>query len=165
MVYVTVSPSFGVGLLVCLMTSRSAYFGVSVAVALLLPGVGSGSTTAVISAVFVCGDGMVPAAGIRTVAGRSSVTLAFGCSVPIVQIPVPGSYDPCDGAMPAVSSNNPDVGKVSVSSIPVATLGPAFVTVTVNVMVSPTLGVGSLTVFETRKSAVFTVNVAASLVL
>ena len=78
---------------------------------------------------------------------------------------MPVSYDPCDGAMPAVSSDNPDVGKVSVSSIPVATFGPAFVTVTVNVMVSPTLGVGSLTVFETRKSAVFTVNVAESFVL
>ena len=62
-VYVTVSPSLGVGSLVCLMTERSAYFGVSVAVALLLLLFGSGSDTAVISAIFVCGDGMVPAAG------------------------------------------------------------------------------------------------------
>ena len=41
----------------------------------------------------------------------------------------------------------------STTLIPVASLGPLFVTSTLNVISSPTLGVSSLTVFTTDKSA------------
>ena len=49
--------------------------------------------------------------------------------------------------------------------MPVAVSGPSLVTVTVNEIVSPTFGVALLTVFSTRRSAVFTVKLAELLVL
>jgi hypothetical protein len=45
-----------------------------------------------------------------------------------------------------------------------AVSGPRFESVIVNVIVSPTFGVGLLTVFTTARSAVLTVNVAEPVV-
>src|SRR4051812_27135863 len=56
-------------------------------------------------------------------------------------------------------------GSGSVIRTPVAVLGPLLVRVTVKVMVSPTLGVASLTVFVTARSARCGVSVALAVLL
>ena len=61
------------------------------------------------------------------------------------------SYVPCDGV--AETSVSP-AGNGSVTSAPVAPSGPLFVSVTVNVTVSPTFGVASSTDFAIARSAV-----------
>ena len=89
------SPSFGSASVDVLMTSRSAYFGVSVAVALLFARSGSGSATAVISTTFVCGDGIVPGVdGASTFAVITRSCDVFGSISGTAQTPVPESYVP-----------------------------------------------------------------------
>ena len=92
--------------------------------------------------------------GAFTVAVIVSVCLlaAPTFTVPTVQTPVPALYEPWLGvALTYVSSAL--TGKVSVNFTLWAVLGPLFVTVTVNVIVSPTFGVALLTVFTTARSA------------
>ena len=57
---------------------------------------------------------------------------------------------PCDGV---ADTNVRPAGSASVTTTPVAGLGPAFATVTVNVTVSPTNGAGRSTVLVTPTSA------------
>ncbi len=71
------------------LTPRSAYFGVSVAVPVLLPGLESGSADFVTVATFVWAAGIVFTAGASTFAWMVSV-LAFAAptaKVPTVQRP------------------------------------------------------------------------------
>ena len=87
------SPTPGWTLSVVFLTPRSAYFGVSVAEPVLLPGLGSGSAELVTVATLVCAIGIVLTAGASTRAVIVSV-LAFPApesTVPTSQIPVPGS--------------------------------------------------------------------------
>nr|WP_235857703.1 hypothetical protein [Paenibacillus albiflavus] len=56
-------------------------------------------------------------------------------------------------------------GSKSVTSTPVALSGPLFVTVTVKVIVSPTFGVASLTVFVMERPACWGVIVADDVLL
>ena len=158
------SPTFGCGLSVCLVTARSAYFGVSVAVPVLLPGLESGSAEFVTVATFVWAAGIVFTAGARTVAVIVSVSAFVGPvrTVPTSHTPVVWLYVPWLGV--AERNVSPAVGNCSVTSTRWAVLGPLFVSVTVNVIVSPTFGVGLLTVFTTARSAVLTVNVAEPVV-
>ena len=91
-----VSPTFGCTLLVVFFKPRSAYFGVSVAVPVLLPGFGSGSAELVTVATFVWAAGIVLTAGASTSAVSVSVLAlpAPVATVPTVQIPVPWSNVP-----------------------------------------------------------------------
>ena len=158
------SPTFGCGLSVCLVTARSAYFGVSVAVPVLLPGLESGTAEFVTVATLVWAAGIVFTAGARTFAVIVSVCLfaAPTATVPTVHRPFVSLYVPWLGVAERYCS--PAVGNWSVTSTSWAALGPLFVSVTVNVIVSPTFGVGLLTVFTTARSAVLTVNVAEPVV-
>ena len=84
----TLSPTLGVGLLTVLVSARSACCGVTVADAVLLPGLGSNWSECVIVAVFVCGEGE------STVASMTSVWGVPTTTVPTVHSPVAGSYVP-----------------------------------------------------------------------
>ena len=143
-VKVIVSPTFGVGLLTVLVIARSACCGVSVALAVLLPGLGSNWSAAVMVAVLVC------AAGPATVAVRVSVACAPLASAPTVQRPVAGSYVPWLGRNETRGS---PAGSRSVTSTPVASAGPLSPSVTVKVTVSPTLGRGLLTLLLSARLA------------
>src|SRR5262249_49075911 len=99
---------------------------------------------AVIVAVLVCGSGLVTVARIVSVRGDPTTT------VPTVHSPVLESYVPW--VVVADTNVNPE-GSRSVTWAPVAVSGPLLLSVTVNVTVSPTLGVGSLTVFASARSA------------
>ena len=149
----TVSPTFGWTLFVVFLTPRSAESGVSVAVPVLLPGLGSNSSAAVTVATLVCDEGTVLTAGASTRAVIRSVLAAATptSTVPTVQTPVPVLNVPWLGT--AERSCRPATGKESVISTLLAESGPRFETVTVNVIVSPTFGVGSLTVLATARSA------------
>ena len=82
-VYVTVSPTFGVGLLTVLASARSACCGVTTALAVLFAALGSNWSAWLIVAVFV--DGF----GLATVATMTSVWAVERSRFPIVQVPVP----------------------------------------------------------------------------
>ena len=86
------SPTFGVALLTCLSTARSAYCGVSVAVSVLLPGLGSNSLPDTV-AVLVTGAG-APLTGLSTVAVITRTGKSAVVTVPIVQMPEPDTYVP-----------------------------------------------------------------------
>jgi hypothetical protein len=157
---------FGWTLEVVFLTPRSAYKGVTVAVPVLLPGLGSGSLVAVTVATFVEAAGIAPG----VVGGRTSAWIvsvwADGpptATVPTCQTPVPASKLPWLGA--ADRNCRPAAGNWSVTSTPWATLGPRFESVIVNVTVSPTLGVGSSTVLTTARSAVLAVIVTVPAVV
>ena len=123
------------------------------AVPVLLPGLGSYSSAFVTVATFVRAGGIVFTAGASTRAVITSVS-AFAeptSTVPTVQTPVPALNVPWLGA--AERYCRPPVGNVSVISTLLAESGPRFETVTVNVIVSPTFGFGSLTVLATARSA------------
>ena len=81
-VKVIVSPTLGVASLTVLVSARSACWGVSVALAVLLPVFGSNWSASLMVAVLVC------AAGLTTVAVMVSVCGAPGPTVPTVQTPV-----------------------------------------------------------------------------
>src|SRR5207253_10997447 len=82
-VKVTVSPTFGVGLSTLFSTARSACCGVSVALLLLLPALGSNWSARLIAAVFIC------ALGLTTVALNVSVRADSVSTVPTVHTPLP----------------------------------------------------------------------------
>ena len=81
-VKVIVSPTLGVGLLTVLVNARSACCGVSVTLAVLLPGLGSNWSAWLIVAVLVCGSGLTTVAWISSVWGVPTLT------VPTVHTPV-----------------------------------------------------------------------------
>src|SRR5262249_8288081 len=126
-------------------TWRSACWGVSVALAWLLVGSGSNWSEWLTVAVFVW------ALGLTTRAVRiSSVCSTDGATVPTVQLPLPLSYAPWVGV--ALSRLRP-AGSGSKTVTFVAGLGPLLPKLTVNVTVSPTLGVGLSTDLVTARSA------------
>ena len=86
------SPTFGVASLTCLSTAKSAYCGVSVTVSVLLSGLGSYSLPDTV-AVLVTGAG-APLNGLSTVAVITRTGKSAVVTVPIVQTPVPGTYEP-----------------------------------------------------------------------
>src|ERR1700730_8410094 len=83
-----VSPTLGAALLTVLVTARSACWGVSVALLLLLPGWGSTWSARATEAVFVC------ALGLTTFALSVSVAVAALPRAPTVQVPKPPLHDP-----------------------------------------------------------------------
>src|SRR5207302_9386833 len=82
-VKVSVSPTLGVGLLTVLVIAKSACCGVSMALLLLLPMLGSNWSAWLMAAVLVW------ALGLTTLALSSSVALPALFAVPTVQMPVP----------------------------------------------------------------------------
>src|SRR5262249_8021616 len=145
-----------VGLLTVLVTCRSACCGVSMALAVLLPVIGSNWSAAVAVAVFVWAAGLVTRAWICKVWG------AVGVTVPTVQIPGALAYVPWLGV--AVTNTRP-AGKRSVNATSVVGSGPALVSVTVKAIMSPSLRVGLLTVLVTCKSACCGVSVTLAVLL
>ena len=151
-VKVTVSPTLGAGSSTVLVSDRSAA-GATVStasswsswVASLSPGVESGSpwSEAATCATFV----IVPLA--VTVATMSMLATPPSRSVPTVQVPATGSNAP---PLSSLTYAKP-LGSVSDTMTPVAVSGPPLATVTVNVTVSPTSGVVSLTAFVRLRSA------------
>ena len=115
-------------------------------------------------ATLVWTGGRVPGSGARTRAAIVRVCAFAGPTptVPTFQLPLAESYVPWLGV--ADTKSSPENGNRSCTSTSWATLGPAFESVTVKVMVSPTFGVASLTVFTTARSADEVVKVATSLV-
>src|SRR5262249_37811458 len=105
---------------------------------------------------------LVWAAGLTTVAVSVSVALAAPASVPTAHRPVPLSYEPRPGT---ADTNWSPAGSKSVTATPVAASGPLLGSVTVNVTVSPTLGVGFLTDFLSARSACCGFSVALPLLL
>src|SRR5262249_44010787 len=91
-VNVIVSPTLGVASLTDLATARSAWCGVSVALAVLFPGSGSNWSAWLIVAVFVC------ALALDTRAAMISVCGAAVDTVPTVHSPVVLLYVPALGA-------------------------------------------------------------------
>src|SRR3954468_23141573 len=83
-----VSPTLGVGLLTDLARARSACWGVSVALAVLLPGFGSNWSAALMVAVLVRAPALSTRAWICRVCGVAVVT------VPTTQVPVLLVYVP-----------------------------------------------------------------------
>jgi hypothetical protein len=81
-VKVTVWPTLGVGLFTVLVRARSACCGVTVELALLLPGSGSNWSAALIVAVFVS------ALGLTTFAWICKIGAAAAATVPTVHRPV-----------------------------------------------------------------------------
>src|ERR1700674_2013471 len=116
-----------------------------------LPVTGSGCTSPVLVAVFVV------VAVVVTVATMVSVAFAPLIKPPRFQTPVTGLYVPALGV--AETNVNP-AGTRSVTTTPVALLGPLFVTVTVNVTLELSGGVGLSTTFATAMSAAWPVTVA-----
>src|SRR6185312_9912065 len=98
----------------------------------------------VIVAVFVYEPGLMTRVMITSVSGEPGLT------APTLHRPVLGSYVPWLGF--ALTKFSP-AGNRSVTCTPVASDGPLLVRVTVKVMVSPTLGVASLTDLVTARSA------------
>src|SRR5437763_807563 len=103
------------------------------------------------STVFVCVVLLTTVAWIARVNGVAVVT------VPTVQMPVADAYVPWLGL--AVTKVNP-AGSRSFTVTLVAESGPLLVRVIVKVMGSPTLGVLSLTVLASARSAFCGVSVA-----
>src|SRR6516164_3795451 len=123
-----VSFTLGVGSLTCLPTTRSACSGFTVALALLLAGLGSNWLLWLIVAVLVCG------LGLSTRAVRVRVWAADGSTAPTSQTPVPGVY------VPRLGLNDRSVSPAGSRSWTVTLLaasGPRSLRVTVKVMVSP----------------------------
>ena len=92
--------------------------------------------------------------GVLTVAMINNVGFAPLATVPTVHTPVALSYAPCEGVadtkvMPA--------GNVSVTETLVAESGPALLTVTVNVTLSPMSGAALLTVVALVFAALLTI--------
>ena len=85
-----------------------------------------------------------------------------GVTVPTVQTPVPRRRCPgCGVGRHEGQARRQQVGHLT----PVAASGPVLVSVTVKMIVSPTLGVGLLTVLVTARSACCGVSVALALLL
>ena len=146
------SPTFGVGSLTVLKTARSACSGVSVAVPVLLPGFGSGVVEVAV-AVLVC-EGAEPEDGVSTVATIVSVSTAPERTLPSVQLPETSLYDPADAV--ALTNCRPvSPATASATTTLAAESGPRFSSLTVNVTVSPTFGLGLSTVLATTRSAAF----------
>ena len=106
---------------------------------------------------------LVCAAGLTTVAVMVSVCGTPGLTVPTV-------HTPADGVVGALARGRADTkvspaGSRSVTCTPVAASGPLLVRVTVKVIWSPTLGVASLTVLVTARSACWGVSVALAVLL
>ena len=143
---------FGVGSLTILKTAKSACSGVAVALSVLLPGFGS-VVSEVAVAVLVWGSAG-PEAGVSTVATIVSVSTAPDKTLPTVQSPVLESYDPTEGV--ALSICRPvSPATASATTTLAAVSGPRFSSVTVNVTVSLTFGLGLSTVLATTRSAQF----------
>src|SRR5262249_48858276 len=159
-VNVTCWPTMGVGLLIPFVTWMSALStALSETLDWSLAGLGSASVCAVFVAV------LTSAPGVFTDATRVSV--ADGADSgrgPIVHIPDVGSYVPCDG----VAETSASPANRSVTTTPLASLGPVLVAVTVNVTFCPTAGVGLSTVFwmpTSAEGAAFSVATAESLLV
>src|SRR5438045_1257475 len=133
-----VSPRLGAALLTDLVITRSARCGVSVALALSLPVLGSNWSRALTVAVFVW------ASGLSTVAVMIRVALPRLATAPTSHTPVPEVYVPWLGVLLTIVS---PAGNRSVTLMPLASLGPLLVSVMVKVIVSSTLGVALLTTF------------------
>ena len=88
------------------------------------------------------------APGWSTLATSVSVASASQSSAPTVQMPVAGSYEPCEGA---ADTNESPAGSASAIVTPVAGLGPRFVARTVNVTVSPTSAVAAIDILVDRE--------------
>src|SRR6516162_6633445 len=99
MVNVTVSPTLGVALLTDFDRDRSDCCGVSVALAVLLPVLGSNWSLWLTAAVFVFPSGLTTLARICRVCGTAAVT------VPTVHTPVLETYVPWLGV--ALTNVNP----------------------------------------------------------
>src|SRR5262245_31003071 len=143
-VKVTTSPTFGLALSTTLVTTRSATCGRISAEAVLFSVFGSNSAADSTAAVFVIVDAVVT----RTMS--SSVAVPAAGLVPTVHTPLAEEYTPWLGF--DVTSASP-AGSTSLIDTPVASSGPTFDTVIVNVTVSPTFGRGLSTDFATTKSA------------
>ena len=105
---------------------------------------------------------LVSGSGLSTRAVRISVGVAVVRTSPTVQTPVELSYVPWLGVS---ETNVSPAGSRSVSTTLVAASGPALLSLTRKVIVSPTLGVGSLTVLATDRSACWGVSRTLSLLL
>src|SRR5260370_395693 len=150
------SPTFGVALLTDLLTARSACCGVSMALALLLALSGSNWSLCKMSAVLIRVPELTTVARICRVCGTAVVT------VPTFQTPVEAAYVPWLGVE---NRKDSPAGSTSCTLTLVALSGPLSVSVTVKVMMSPTLGVGLSTVLLRARSASWGVSVALALVL
>src|SRR5438270_801672 len=154
MVKVMVSPTLGVELFTVLTTARSACCGVSVALALLLPVLGSNWSARLMAAV------LVGALALATCATSRRVRAASVSTLPTVQIPVPLAYVPWLGL--AETKLSP-AGSASLTCTLLAAFGPLLLKVTVKVIVSPTLGVALLTLLLSARSACCGVSVTLAL--
>src|SRR5262245_36032338 len=105
---------------------------------------------------------LVRGSGLTTVATSCKVCGTVVVNVPTSQTPVLGLYAPRLGFDDTSVS---PAGKRSFTRTPVAVFGPALVKVIVNVIVSPTLGVLSLTVFVKARSACWGVSLALAALL
>src|SRR5689334_24066452 len=132
-----VPPTLGVALSTVLVTARSACCGVTVEDPLLLPGTVSVWSEWLTLAV------LVRPFGLTTVAVIGRVTVEPLAMVPMSQAPVIALYAPWLGV--ADTKFRP-AGSRSDTATLVAASGPLFLTLTVKVMVSPTLGVALSTV-------------------
>src|SRR5215813_743879 len=110
-----VSPTLGVGSLTVLATARSACCGVAVALAVLLPVLGSNWSLWLIVAVLVW------AAGLTTRASMVRVAFDPPARVPTLHRPVPSLYEPRLGV---ADTNWRPVGNRSLTATLVAASGP-----------------------------------------
>ena len=145
-VYSIVSPIDGSLLFTVLKISRSACFGVTEDVPVLLSRSGSGVVLVAVAVFSCCETG--PEEGASTLATSVSVGVAPEATVPSVQTPL--AKLPVLGV--ALTNCRP-AGSVSVRLTFNALLGPRFSSVIVNVTSSSTFGVELSTVFETMRSA------------
>jgi hypothetical protein len=127
-----------------------------VALAVLFPVFGSNWSACEMDAVFVC------ALGETTLATTRSVSAVPVLTVPTVHTPLIRTYLPRLGL---ADTNVSPAGSRSVTWTFVAASGPLFESVTVNVIVSPTFGVASLTFFASARSACCGAAVEPSLLL
>ena len=109
----------------------------------------SGRSPPITAAVFVIDPAAVTMA--RTVNVAFVATPEPGASsAPIVQMPVSGTYVPCDALADA---NVSPAGSTSRTRTPVACCGPSFAAMIVNVTTSPTTGARRSSVITTATSA------------
>src|SRR5207302_8668254 len=100
--------------------------------------------------------------GLVTVASRANVRANAVSTFPTVHRPVPLLYAPWLGV---AETNIKPAGRASCTVTLVAELGPASLSVIVNVIVSPTLGLVSLTVLVRTRSACWGVSLTEALLL
>src|ERR1700687_4780919 len=139
----TLVPKSGGTFETVLVVAMSADCPVTVAEAELLPATGSTWSSALFVAVFVSGDVLL------SVATMVSVALTPLASAPMVQ--TPATYDV--PALGVAGTRARPTGSTSVTTTPVALLGPLLVAVMVKVTLEPRFGVAFVTVLVMAMSA------------